>query len=123
LHEITGASAVPIGNDLGVAKLWTIRRVLALRRCAPQQLAAPYRSLAAAGPHAHRVFAFARGDELVAVVPRLGVRADAWRDTTLTLGAGRWRDVLSDRDVTGGIQPVATLWRVLPIALLLRVAA
>jgi (1->4)-alpha-D-glucan 1-alpha-D-glucosylmutase len=121
LHEITGARVDQIGSDLGAAKLWTIRGVLALRRRAPDRLAAPYRALAAAGPHAHRVFAYARGDDLVAVVPRLGVRADAWRDTTLTLGSGTWRDVLSGHELAGGAHPVATLWRALPIALYLRV--
>ena len=123
LHQLTDAKPEQIARDLGLAKLWTIRRVLALRERQPDQLAAPYQALAAAGPHAHRVFAFARGDELVAVVPRLGVRAEAWRDTTLTLGAGTWRDVLSDRDIAGGTQLVASLWRVFPIALLRRVTA
>jgi (1->4)-alpha-D-glucan 1-alpha-D-glucosylmutase len=106
--------------DLSERKLWTIRRVLALRRREPARFAAPYRALAAAGTHAARVFAFGRGDDLVAVVPRLGVRAEAWRDTTLALGPGPWRDVLSDEEVAGGVQPVAVLWRVLPIALLSR---
>lgn len=122
LHEITDARADQIGSDLGAAKLWTIRRVLGLRRRSPDLMAAPYRALAAAGPHAHRVFAFARGEDLVAVVPRLGVHAEAWRDTTLTLGPGRWRDVLSDRDVVGGVHPVAALWRDFSIALYLRVS-
>jgi (1->4)-alpha-D-glucan 1-alpha-D-glucosylmutase len=123
LHQLTDAKAEQVGHDLGLAKLWTIRRVLALRRREPDKLAAPYQALAAAGPHAHRVFAFARGESLVAVVPRLGMRAEGWRDTTLTLGAGTWREVLSDREVVGGTQPVASLWCVLPIALLWRVMA
>jgi (1->4)-alpha-D-glucan 1-alpha-D-glucosylmutase len=66
------------------------------------------------------VFAFARGDDLVAVVPRLGVRAQAWPDTTIALEPGRWRDVLTDAVVEGGAQPVAALWAALPIALLSR---
>jgi (1->4)-alpha-D-glucan 1-alpha-D-glucosylmutase len=123
LHQLTDAPVGQLGQDLGAAKLWTIRCVLALRQRAPDLLAAPYRALAAAGPHAHRVFAFARGDELVAVVPRLGVSAEGWRDTTLDLGAGTWRDVLSDQQVAGGAHLVASLWRQLPISLWLRVAA
>jgi len=100
-----------------------IRRVLALRAASPERFASPYRALAATGPHARRVFAFARGEDLVTVVPRLAVRAEAWRDTALALPAGRWRDALSGGDVDGGIQPVARLWRSWPIALLVRVAA
>ena len=112
-----------LGGDLGAAKLWTIRRVLALRNAAPAMMDAPYRALAASGPHDARVFGFARGDGLIAVVPRLGVRADAWRDTTIELGAGTWRDAISDREFAGGRQPVAGLWQAWPIALLARVAA
>jgi (1->4)-alpha-D-glucan 1-alpha-D-glucosylmutase len=69
------------------------------------------------------VFAFSRGDEIVTVVPRLGARADGWRDTTLALPPGSWRDLLSDRSIPGGAggeTSVAELWRVLPIALLVR---
>jgi (1->4)-alpha-D-glucan 1-alpha-D-glucosylmutase len=110
------------GGELGAIKLWTIHRVLALRRRAPDALAAPYRALAASGKHARRVFAFARGDDLVTVVPRLGVRAAGWPDTTLALGAGTWRDVLAGHVLAGGVQPVSGLWRSLPIALLQRVA-
>jgi len=121
LHELGDARLDQIASELGAAKLWTVRRVLALRRRAPDRLAAPYRALAAAGPHAHRVFAYARGEDLVAVIPRLGARAEAWRDTTLTLAPGTWRDVLSDREVTGGVRPLAELWQILPIALYLRV--
>jgi (1->4)-alpha-D-glucan 1-alpha-D-glucosylmutase len=122
LGELRSAPAHRIASDLGAAKLWTISRALALRARSPEQFAAPYRALAASGAHAHRVFAFARGDDLIAVVPRLGVRADAWRDTALALGPGTWRDVLSDREIAGGIVPVAALWRALPIALLSRVS-
>ena len=108
--------------DLSAAKLWTIRQVLALRRLEPARFEAPYQALAASGTHAHRVFAFGRGDGLIAVVPRLGVRADGWRDTTLTLPAGTWRDVLSLAACSGVVQ-VAALWRAFPIALLVRADA
>src|SRR5262249_7472557 len=100
-----------LGGDLGAIKLWTIRRVLALRAQAPERFPAPSRALAASGPHARRVFAFARGDDLVSVVPRLGVRAEGWRDTALALGAGPWRDVLTGGVIAGGVQPVPRLWR------------
>ena len=106
-----GASA------LDVHKLWTIRRVLGLRRKEPARFAGPYRPLDAAGPHAHRVFAFARGDALVTLVPRLGVHADGFAATTLALPPGRWVDVLSDQTFSGTCA-VAQLWRILPVALL-----
>jgi (1->4)-alpha-D-glucan 1-alpha-D-glucosylmutase len=116
------AGAAKLG-ELGAIKLSTIRRVLALRAQRPELFAAPYRALAAAGPHARRVFAFARGDDLITVVPRLGVRAEAWRATALALGAGRWRDALTGDEIDGDSQPVSRLWRRLPIALLVRATA
>jgi (1->4)-alpha-D-glucan 1-alpha-D-glucosylmutase len=116
--------AQPLGvaqtHDASAIKLWTIRRVLAVRRREPGWWEGAYRPLVASGAHAHRVFAFARGDDLVAVVPRLGVRADGWRETAITLPSGAWRDALSDQTFTGGEQPVAPLWRIFPVALLVR---
>jgi (1->4)-alpha-D-glucan 1-alpha-D-glucosylmutase len=125
VEQARGAAAVAaqVAGDLGAAKLWTIRCALGLRRRHAALFSAPYRALAASGPHAHRVFAFARGDDLIAVVPRLGVGAEGWPGTTLALGAGPWLDVLCGREIAGGVQPVAGLWRSLPVALLLRAAA
>ena len=61
-----------------------------------------------------------RSAEAITVVPRLGVRAAGWADTTLALPHGAWRDALSDRTHTG-TAPIAELWRVFPVALLIRV--
>jgi len=118
-----GAPQAPPRGELGAAKQWVIHRVLGLRRQRPELFATPYRPWAISGEHASRVFAFARGEDLVTVVPRLGVRARGWRDTTVTLASGTWRDVLTDRELRGGSQAVAELWRSFPVALLLRVAA
>ena len=107
-------------NDLGSAKIWMIRRVLTLRREMPARFEGPYTPLDGSGPHAHRVFAFARGDDLVTIVPRLGVHAEGWRDTTITLPGGSWRDVLGDRSMSGGIHLLAEIWRAFPTALLSR---
>ena len=120
LHALSDASAADVValGDPGAVKLFAIRRVLGLRRRRPALWDAPYRALAAVGPHAHRVFAFARGDRLIAIAPRLGVGADGWSGTTLELPPGAWRDVLADRTWTPGAHPVAALWKTLPIALL-----
>ena len=80
-----------------------------------------YEALAAKGPHAHRVFAFARrsGAQLtVAVAPRLTGAADGWRDTVLPLPPGAWRNVLTDQVVSGPAVALAELWRAFPTALL-----
>ncbi len=120
LADLRDAATEHIRGDLDRIKLHVIARVLAHRRRTPSAFDGAYRALAAAGPHAHRVFAFARGDEIVTVVPRIGVRADGWRETTLPIPPGSWRDLLSDRSIPGGESSVADLWRELPIALLVR---
>ena len=93
-----------------------------MRRASPEASRAPYTALAASGTHAQRWFAFARGEPRRTVVPRLGVRADGWRDTALALGPGPRRDALTDREIRGGAQRVAERCRDLSIALYLRVA-
>ena len=102
---------------LSAHKLWVIRRVLGFRRAHPEAFAGAYRVLEATGPHAHRVFAFGRGERVLAIVPRLGVHAEAWRGTTIDLPRGTWRDVLTDQSFSGS-RPVAALWQLLPVALL-----
>ena len=116
LRELARA---PSADDLSIAKLWTIRRVLGLRRREPALFDAPYRALAASGPHAHRVFAFARGEGVVAAVPRLGVHAEGWRETRLSLPDGSWRDILGGGTFQGAV-PLRELWAAFPIALLIR---
>ncbi|MDX2087808.1 MAG: malto-oligosyltrehalose synthase [Kofleriaceae bacterium] len=120
LRSLDDAPLAQIAGSLDLAKLHTIRRVLALRRRAPLVFAGAYQPVAAKGPHAHRVFAFSRGDQLISVVPRLSVGAAGWPGTTLELPAGTWRDVLSERAFSSGTVTVADLWRHLPIALLAR---
>ncbi|MEJ7602979.1 MAG: hypothetical protein WKG01_34145 [Kofleriaceae bacterium] len=108
-------------EDLPRAKLWLIRRVLDARRRDPTVFGGDYQPRAATGPHAHRVFAFTRNDTLLTVAPRLGVHAEGWRDTTIDLGPGTWRDLLGGAIHTGSVA-MAELWRRFPVALLTREA-
>jgi (1->4)-alpha-D-glucan 1-alpha-D-glucosylmutase len=112
--------AVVETGDLGTMKLWILRRMLGLRRREPHRWDGAYRALTAIGADAHRVFAFARGDELVAVVPRLAAAIDGWGATALELPAGSWRDVLSDRIHAGGVRAISELFAAFPVALLAR---
>jgi (1->4)-alpha-D-glucan 1-alpha-D-glucosylmutase len=114
-----------IGDDLGYGKLWTIYRTLRLRRDHPALFDGPYTPLAARGPHAARVFAFARGTDLIVVVPRAGAIDP---ETVLELPPGSWCNVLTDERVrdavhddrfTGAVM-LATLWAKFPVALLVR---
>jgi (1->4)-alpha-D-glucan 1-alpha-D-glucosylmutase len=115
------AALVEPPADLDGAKLWTIRRVLELRRAEPTRFDGTYQPLAAHGPHAHRAFAFVRksGDATsITIVPRLSANADRWRDTTLSIPPGRWKNVLTHEILDGGPLPLSTLWARFPTALL-----
>jgi (1->4)-alpha-D-glucan 1-alpha-D-glucosylmutase len=119
----------------GRLKLHVTRAALAVRRTRSAPFRSPiYVPLEPSGPGATRIVAFGRGegtDRLIAVVPRRLARIEGlptdrtlWEGTTLPLPVGwptRWSCALSGRRVMteGGGLPVAELFAVLPVALLL----
>jgi (1->4)-alpha-D-glucan 1-alpha-D-glucosylmutase len=110
--------------DEGLPKLWLIQRALAVRRRHPPAFGvgepARYRPLEGSGPRADHVLAFARGTEVVAVVPRLvmGLRG-GWEDTALELPPGRWHNELTREEAHGPTRLAEMLAR-FPVALLSR---
>ncbi|MER5641615.1 malto-oligosyltrehalose synthase [Kitasatospora sp. NPDC002227] len=111
----------PRPGDLAREKLHLTTTALHLRRTAHL---GPYQPLAATGPAAAHLLAFARGPEVITAVTRLPhglARTGGWQDTTLDLPQGSWTDLLTDRPVTG---PVALdeLFTPYPVALLTRTA-
>jgi (1->4)-alpha-D-glucan 1-alpha-D-glucosylmutase len=125
LAETLAASPEEIWRrqDEGLPKLWVIRQALALRRERPAAfgLEGTYRALTAAGRRAVHVIAFARGDDVVTVAPRLvlGLGGE-WDDTALAIPAGTWRNVLTGDAVAGGEIRLAELLHRFPVALLAR---
>ena len=123
-----GAPTAAIADDHeGTHKLWLARQALELRARRPGDLdgGARYEPLVARGPAADHVIGFVRGEGVAAVAPRLVRRLAAsggWRDTTLALPAGRWHDVLDDRELDGAELHVADLLDGPRVALLERVA-
>jgi len=107
------------GPEAGIAKLWLLGRVLALRARRPEAFAGAYRPLAADGAQRDRVIAFSRGESLAVVAPRLVVGLESWGDTSLALPEGSWRDVLSDRGAEGTV-PLGELLATFPVAVLER---
>jgi (1->4)-alpha-D-glucan 1-alpha-D-glucosylmutase len=110
--------------DEGLPKTWVIRAALALRRRHLDWFGpdGAYEAIEADGERADHVVAYLRGGGALVVVPRLVMGlADGWGDTSLTLPAGRWRDVLARRDREGGAHAVADLLAGFPVALLERV--
>jgi (1->4)-alpha-D-glucan 1-alpha-D-glucosylmutase len=106
------------GDDL---KLLVTTRTLHLRKSRPQAFQGGYSPVATAGNAADHVVAYRRGEDVVVVATRLPVgleRRGGWQGTTLDLPEGRWRDLLTEREVTGG--DLASLLSRLPVALLVR---
>ena len=108
--------------DAGLPKIHVIRAALRLRaeRAAPFE-SGPYEPLAVAGERAAHAVAFARGDDVVVVVPRLVVTLGGdWRNTEVDLPAGRWCDRLTGVSQSGGRRPLTALLEQFPVALLAR---
>ncbi len=125
LDEVDGMApeAMLARIEEGLPKLWLIRQALGVRRRFPEAFGAEggYRPLYAQGSKADHLVAFARGDRVLTLAPRLVAGlADDWADTVLDLPPGQWHDVLIDEQTDSGAVPVAELLRRFPVGLLLR---
>ncbi len=110
-------------DDEGAPKLWLIQRLLADRRRHPQRYGpdAGYEPLAVHGAKADHAVAFARGDGLAVVVPRLVAGLDDdWGDTTVALPGGTWTSVLDGSTTASGDVGMADLLARFPLAVLAR---
>jgi (1->4)-alpha-D-glucan 1-alpha-D-glucosylmutase len=115
---------------LDAAKLLVTSRALRLRRDHPSWFAGDYQPVSGRGAAAAHLVAFCRGGQSITVATRLPARlrrSGGWRDTTLDVPGGRWRDVLTGTDylVTSSAAPgtgpmLSDLTRRLPVALLIR---
>jgi (1->4)-alpha-D-glucan 1-alpha-D-glucosylmutase len=108
--------------DSGLPKLWMAARLLALRRerAADFSDQSKYQPLIAQGANLSRLLAFRRGENLIAVVPRLTLALDGeWGDTRLPLPGGRWRNCFTEETLQREVTPDA-LFKSFPVALLVR---
>jgi (1->4)-alpha-D-glucan 1-alpha-D-glucosylmutase len=123
LASLDGLSAEDVAGRMaqGLPKLWVTTRALALRARHPGlDPSASYEPIAVrGGEEAENVVAFVRGREVAVLVPTRGP-ASGWNEARVDLPSGTWTDVLTDRQVQGGEQPVRELWRIFPVALLER---
>lgn len=114
----------------GAVKLLVTQRLLHARRDHQELFRfGSYHPLAASGTHAERLLAFVReyeGTQLAVAVPRLtaplGFPAvgKVWKNTTVDLPPGRWRDLFTGREwtVNDGL-PAADLLGAFPLACLI----
>jgi (1->4)-alpha-D-glucan 1-alpha-D-glucosylmutase len=106
--------------EAGLPKIWLIDRVLSLRAANPKDFApdSKYQPLVAQGVHLGNMLAFRRGDNLIAVVPRLTLSmGEDWGDTRLPLPSGAWTNVFTDQKHEAVVAP-AQLFDNFPVALL-----
>jgi (1->4)-alpha-D-glucan 1-alpha-D-glucosylmutase len=117
------AGGVMARMEEGLPKLWVIHRALKLREEHREWFGAEaeYVAMAAEGARKEHVIAYGRGEHVVTVVPRLpfGLKSE-WKDTTVELPAGEWRNRLTDERVHGGTVKLAELLKAFPVALLTR---
>jgi len=116
--------------SLDAAKLLITSRALRLRREHPDWFTGDYQPISARGQAAQHLVAFCRSGQVITVATRLprGLRrSGGWRDSSLAMPAGRWRDVLAGTHcpVTSGRMMLADLMESdrrgrLPVALLVR---
>ncbi len=107
--------------DLDDEKLLVTSRALRLRREHPEWLAGAEASYAALPSGSGHAVGILRAGRVAAVATRLPIgleRAGGWGAAAVALPEGRWRDLLGDRVVEGGLVPLAELLAELPVALL-----
>jgi (1->4)-alpha-D-glucan 1-alpha-D-glucosylmutase len=125
LQQIKNQSPEAVFAELerGTPKLWLIWKTLQLRKQRPELFAGAYQRLQVTGADASHVVAYARGRELISVVPRLNVHAEPkQRHASVLLPEGRYRNVLTGDPVTTSQSQVNQLWARFPVALLVREA-
>jgi (1->4)-alpha-D-glucan 1-alpha-D-glucosylmutase len=109
--------------DSGLPKLWLIDRLLSLRAAFPREFSetSRYQPLVAQGAHLGNLFAFRRGKNLIAVVPRLTLSlANQWEDTRLPLPGGTWQNIFT-KETLSGSATATELFGTFPVALLRKV--
>jgi len=114
-------------RDLADEKLWVTAQALRTRRSTAEAFTGPRAGFVPLAHSSEHSLAFARtvGGEpaVVMVATRLAAaleRLGGWGEHTVAVPEGRWRDVLTDRPVDGGLRRVADLLDRLPVALLVR---
>ncbi len=122
LNELSDLSPAVVMSrmDEGLPKLWTVYQALKLRH---EQAAcfgadARYEPLSAKGLYADRLVGYIRGNSVISVIPRLSLSVPEWKDTTLELPQGSWKNCLTGETISGGPVGISKLFSMFPVALL-----
>jgi (1->4)-alpha-D-glucan 1-alpha-D-glucosylmutase len=111
-------------TESGMPKLWVVHCALELRRKKPEWFGegAAYIPLPAEGSKKDHAVAYLRGESVATVVPRWNWKLSGnWGSTTVELPLGRWRNVLSGEQLSGGRLRVQNLLQRFPVALMTKI--
>lgn len=108
-------------ND-GLPKLWVTYRILGLRKKYPKLFNhTAYSPLLLEGEKKQHGIAFLRGKKILVIVPRLPLTLNGdWHQTSLDIPEGKWQNILTNEDLSGGKTMVASLLQNFPVAVLIR---
>jgi (1->4)-alpha-D-glucan 1-alpha-D-glucosylmutase len=108
--------------DEGLPKLWLIHRALLVRKEHPAWFGATadYQPAEVQGSEAERVVSYLRGDKVLTVAQRWALGSKPWKDTSVRVPEGNWKNRLTDETISGGVWPVEKLLAQFPVALLTR---
>jgi len=134
LATLGGATTSSLLEDWksGAVKMFVAQKLMRLRGELPKVFSeGSYRGLETSGAHGERLVAFLRTHEqteVAIIVPRLTARlgfpaiGKVWKDTTIDLPTGRWRDIFSGRETeTKDAVRAAEVFGEFPVACLVRV--
>ncbi len=114
-------------RDLADEKLLVTSRALRVRRDLAEAFVGAGAGLLPLAHSTEHLLAFARTADgeprVVVLATRLAARLDrlgGWGEHAIALPDGQWHEVLADREISGGVQPVGPLLDRLPVALLVR---
>lgn len=115
--------------DQGLPKLWVTRQALAARETCPDCFGpgGAFSPVLAEGDRPDAVVAYQRGERALVIAPRRTVDIADWAgQTRIKIPAGRWRDVMTGRDIETSQSlsiSVSELWHEFPVCLLIEKAS
>lgn len=103
----------------GLPKMWLIYKTLNFRKKFPELLdGADYSAVILHGEKKQHGIAFLRGGKVFTLVPRFIIALEEnWKETYVDLPSGKWHNILTDEDFSGGRNMVKDLLRKFPVGI------
>ena len=123
LQDLTAAQIMARSEE-GLPKLQVVHRCLALRNEHPEWFSAEaeYTPVLATGADADRVIAYLRGEDVLTLATRWS-QGGLTNAVSIMVPSGRWQNLLTREEISGGRHDVSDLLSIFPVALLVRLQA